>query len=148
MTNLHRKELRCVLSTSTQRLPSENRQPMRDACACCKTDARFPIFISTAHERFPRDGRRGSQKHALWLGLGRGCIRNSPATQSENNPESTCQPKWQLALPFVQCNLWRCPSRSDIVRFPKDLFDPVPALVGSERKIGMWFYQCLLHVLP
>ena len=63
-----------------------------------QTNARFPVFISTAHERFPRDGRRGSQKHALWLGLGRGCIRNSPATQSENNPESTCQPKWQLAV--------------------------------------------------
>ena len=95
-----------------------------------QTNARFPVFISTAHERFPRDGRRGSQKHALWLGLGRGCIRNSPATQSENNPESTCQPKWQLAATDLTCDvrIWVVQFVEDVLYEMEIMFTGIPTL--------------------
>jgi hypothetical protein len=70
-----------------------------------KCKARFPIFVDGQGVRYPRTKRRGSQKHALWLGSRRGNIPISPATQPCTFNTLPCQPKWELAPTEMELSL-------------------------------------------
>ncbi len=72
-----------------------------------QTDTRFPIFVFSGSVK-DSHATGGGVPRSMRYGWVQGRVGlEFPATQFENKPESTCQPKWQLAAndnsPKVAC---------------------------------------------